>query len=164
MPDPISNPDDDELLERAVRGSESALSTLFDRYGSELYGLARLLAVDPDDVLVEAFSDVVARLASAGAGHGSVRARLVAAVRRRALAQTRARGKKLKPWPGSAGPMENSLRQLGVSEREAVQLAAAGLTEAQMGERLEEAPAVIRQRIRSGMEKLREVLSRPAGA
>jgi DNA-directed RNA polymerase specialized sigma24 family protein len=151
---------DDELLQRAIQGSESALGELYDRHSPTAYALARALAPEPDDVLLDAFSDLVAA-GGKGAAHGSVRANLVGAVRRRALAQIRGRGTKRAITFPSGGAMEPALRQLGVSEREAVQFANAGLNEAQIAQRLEEAPAAIRARIRTGMEKLREVLAGP---
>src|SRR5690242_6823736 len=121
---------DDELLQRAIRGSESALGELYDRYAPMLFALARSLAPDPEDVLADAFSDAIEQAARTSAAQGSVRALLVSATRRRALAQIRGRNVKRAISFSGGGAMEPALRQLGVSEREAVQFASVGLTEA----------------------------------
>ncbi|HEY2824058.1 MAG TPA: hypothetical protein VGI83_00790, partial [Gemmatimonadales bacterium] len=155
QPTTAVNVSDDELLHRVSQGSESALSTLYDRYAPLLCAVARALGADQDQVVLDAFAAVAARADEPVAGRGSLRSWLVAEARRHALNDG---GRKAPGVPSSAGPMEAALRQLGVSEREAVQLAVAGLSEDDIAERLEEALPVVRARLRAGMGKLRETL------
>ena len=70
MSDPAGNDDQDDLLERALAGDESALAALFDGYRDRLRRMIRLrldrrLAgrVDSSDVLQEAYLDVRKRIA-----------------------------------------------------------------------------------------------------
>jgi RNA polymerase sigma-70 factor (ECF subfamily) len=161
MPDSPSV-SDDELLERLSQGNEQAFGELYDRYAPRLFAVALRLAGEraAEEALVEGFADVV-RNARSPAAQGSVGARLIAAVRTRALSVARAAGRRRPSGkaPSALGTVEESLRQLGVAEREVIELAGDGLSEAEIARQLEESPATVRMRLRGGMEKLRATLT-----
>jgi RNA polymerase sigma-70 factor (ECF subfamily) len=93
-------PSDAELVARIAAGEERALGRLYDAYGAVAYSLACAMTGDrttAEEVVVDAFADVVREARAFDASRPTVAAWLASLVRRRALAHRRAGG----PAPGA---------------------------------------------------------------
>lgn len=85
---------DRELIVRAARGDERAVSDLYDRYGGVLYAIAFRVtreAADAEEVVLEAFAQAWRKADSFESERGSVAAWLTTITRNRALDAVRAR-------------------------------------------------------------------------
>ncbi len=88
---------DRDLLERAARGEEPALGSLYDRYGGPLYAVAYRITgerADAEEVVLEAFAQAWREAARFRSEKGSVIAWLTMICRSRALDLVRARGRR----------------------------------------------------------------------
>ncbi len=82
-----------------MRGDQSAMSTLYDRYAPGVLGLALRITrerADAEDVVVDTFAQVWRDAARFESGRGSVAAWLATIARSRALDLLRARGRRHK--------------------------------------------------------------------
>jgi len=89
--------DDLPLIEAMIRGDQSAMSTLYDRYASGVLGLALRITreqADAEDVVVDTFSQVWREAARFEIGRGSVGAWVATIARSRALDVVRSRGRR----------------------------------------------------------------------
>ena len=100
MPSPSgapAPPADHELIVRAGAGDESAIATLYDRYGGVLYAVAYRITgqrADAEEVVVEAFAQAWRDAARFEGSRGSVAGWLTIIARSRALDLVRARSRR----------------------------------------------------------------------
>ncbi len=157
-----------------------ALQGLYDRHVRAMYGLALRILRDHGEaqtVVQAVFSDAWSRMQQADGAPPSA-SRLLAATRRRAIEQLRARSASPDdpavvelPMPAIADerpPLSDEavarlragLADLPVIERTAIELAGLeGMTAGQIAERIEQPPDAVRARVRTGLMKLRETLT-----
>lgn len=178
---------DQRLLVGIARGSAEALGSLYDRYASFVFGLARRLLVQTDDaeeVVQDVFSQVWREAGRYRADRGTVACWLLVLTRTRAIDRLRARNARpdvtRSTEPGSisqllssasdpeqatlaeevASAVRRALQQLPEPQRVALQLAYyEGLTQAEIAERLSVPLGTIKSRIRTAMSALTAVLS-----
>ena len=179
---------DEELMARVCAGEKSAFSQLYDRYVPLVYALClKILHRDSEAeaVVSDIFLEVWRKPANFDAARGTCRTYLLTLARSRAIDRWRAsvtRAKKTQlaseeshrstDGEGQFEPSllaENSERreavraavdQLDRPQREALHLAYfEGLTHREIAERLEMPLGSVKTRIRSGLKRLRLVLS-----
>ncbi len=159
-----------------------ALEVLYDRHVRALYGLALRILQDQGDaesVVQAVFADVWTHMERADGAAEPTATGLLAATRRRAIERRRARSVPPPddpavidvPMPALAGerpllPAEGvarlraALAELPVTERTAIELAGLeGMTAAEIAEHIEQTPETVRDRISTGLTKLRESLT-----
>jgi RNA polymerase sigma-70 factor (ECF subfamily) len=96
---PVTQHDDAPLIEAMMRGDQSAMSTLYDRYAPGVLGLALRITrerADAEDVVVDTFAQVWRDAARFETQRGSVAAWLATIARSRALDLLRVRGRRRK--------------------------------------------------------------------
>jgi RNA polymerase sigma-70 factor (ECF subfamily) len=180
--------DDAAWLARAASGDGAALAALYDRHARGIYSLAlRVLGVEADaeDVVQEVFAQAWRQASRYDEARGTVAAWLLIMTRTRAIDRLRAR--QARPDSANAAPDEvwdlraapvvdpadtlaaeqdaervrEALAQLPLVQRLAIELAYfEGLTQSQIAARLEEPLGTVKTRIRVGLLKLRDALSR----
>ncbi len=176
-----SHMSDAELLRRIAQGDEHALGQLYDRFGATIFALASRIVgqqADAEEVTMEAFAQVWRGAATFDAGRGSVAAWLCVIARTRALDLLRSHSRRQRLVENAAlepqmDPPENlsvldeerrqqvetALAALPPAQREAIELAYyQGLSQSEIADRLQQPLGTIKTRVRSGMQKLREVL------
>jgi RNA polymerase sigma-70 factor (ECF subfamily) len=180
-------PSDTELLHAVARGDESALAAIYDRYNSILLGLLlRILhsRVEAEDVLQEVFLQIWQRAANFDEARGRAFTWMVTLARSRAIDRLRALQSRqraddtaLRDAPeavGDAGDdvyhgeqreiVRAALAEIPEEQRRALLLAYfEGLTQSEIAERLGQPLGTVKTRMRSGMSKLRDVLSERMG-
>jgi RNA polymerase sigma-70 factor (ECF subfamily) len=185
---PGENPEQDRELIRAVaRGSGDAVSDLYDRYGSTVYGLALRILGQPDlaeEVVQDVFAQVWREAGRYDAGRSTVAGWIVMVTRTRAIDRLRAR--KARPdvaapvQPSVAAPLPSSertpetttiladsarqvrgaLAQLPDQFRSLIELAYyEGLTHSEIASRTGIPLGTVKTRLRSAMGTLRSVLA-----
>ena len=158
-----------------------ALEVLYDQHIRAMYGLALRILQDHGDaaaVVQEVFSHTWSRMQQPDGTPEPPAAWLLATTRRRAIERLRARSASSPddpvvvelPMPAIADerpplPAETvsrlraALAELPLVERTAIELASLeGRTAAQIAERLEQPPGMVKTRIRAGLLALRETL------
>jgi len=180
--------DDAAWLARAASGDGAALGALYDRHARGVYSLAlRVLGVEADaeDVVQEVFAQAWRQASRYDEARGTVAAWLLIMTRTRAIDRLRAR--QARPDTANATPDEvwdlraaptvdpaeaiaaeqdaarvrEALAELPLMQRLALELAYfEGLTQSQIAARLEEPLGTVKTRIRVGLLKLRDALSR----
>jgi RNA polymerase sigma-70 factor, ECF subfamily len=180
--------DDAAWLARAASGDGAALGALYDRHARGVYSLAlRVLGVEADaeDVVQEVFAQAWRQASRYDEARGTVAAWLLIMTRTRAIDRLRAR--QARPDSANATPDEvwdlraaptvdpaeaiaaeqdaarvrEALAELPLMQRLALELAYfEGLTQSQIAARLEEPLGTVKTRIRVGLLKLRDALSR----
>jgi RNA polymerase sigma-70 factor (ECF subfamily) len=180
--------DDAARVARAAEGDSGALAALYDQHARGVYSLAlRILAVEADaeDVVQEVFAQVWRQAGRYDQSRGTVAAWLLTMARTRAIDRLRARLAR----PDTAGPppdeiwavraapaadpaeaieaardaerVREALDELPLLQRLAIELAYfEGLTQSEIAARLEEPLGTVKTRIRLGLLKLRDSLSR----
>ena len=174
---------DNDLLKAIARGDETALADCYDRYRVILFSLIlRILHDRPEaeDVLQEVFLQVWRRAKDFDESRGRAFTWLVTIARSRALDRLRARGpaarfsseRELGPTNAVADAAAEALKseeseivrralaELPADQRRALLLAYfEGLTQTEIAARLGDPLGTVKTRMRSGLMKLRELLS-----
>lgn len=183
------DPLDIQLIAAMAQGDERAASTLYDRHGAVMYGLALRMvgeSADAEEVVLDAFAQAWRDAARYDTSRASVAGWLTTITRSRALDLIRARGRRAKMTDaagttldepaamgsGFAAPdvqvqetersvaVKSALDELPVPQRQAIELAFfEGLTHHEVAERLSEPLGTVKTRIRLGMQKLRDALA-----
>jgi RNA polymerase sigma-70 factor, ECF subfamily len=174
-------------LARAAAGDGAALASLYDYHARTVYSLAfRIVGneADAEDVVQEVFAQVWRQSGRYDHTRGTVEAWLLMMTRTRAIDRLRARVAR----PDSAAVADSAsdepralvvdpadaltaaddakrireaLHELPILQRLAIELAYfEGLTQSQIADRLEEPLGTVKTRIRRGLLKLRDALSR----
>jgi RNA polymerase sigma-70 factor (ECF subfamily) len=175
---------------RVASGDSTALSALYDAHAGAIYSLALRVVgdeADAEDVLQEVFTQAWRQASRYDASRGSVAAWLLTMARTRAIDRLRAR----RARPDSAATtgdealldlsapvvdpgdalesardaerLRQALGELPLLQRLAIELAYfEGLTQSEIAERLEQPLGTVKTRIRLGLLKLRDSLSRGA--
>jgi RNA polymerase sigma-70 factor, ECF subfamily len=186
-PDPRGHDVDLALMRRVRDREEAALAALYDRYATQVNGLARSILRDPE-VSEEATHDVFLRLwqrpESYDPGKGTFGGWLLRVTRNRAIdlrrrqRETPASGREGDPLfrvPDPAPPPEEqalahlrrqevrqALAELAPDQRQLLELAYdTGLTQRQIAERLERPLGTVKSQIRAAMRRLADRLAPP---
>lgn len=184
----VPDDDDSSLVSGMAHGDEQAATTLYDRHGAVMYGLAiRMLGepADAEEVVLDAFAQAWREAGRFEGSRGSVLGWLTTIVRSRALDAIRARGRRVKmveragassdepvamsqalPAPDQVVDASDRAVAVGAAlmalpdpQRRAIELAFfEGLTHQEVAERLREPLGTVKTRIRLGMLKLRDML------
>jgi RNA polymerase sigma-70 factor (ECF subfamily) len=178
---------DTELLHAIARGDEAALAALYDRYNSILLGLLlRILhsRVEAEDVLQEVFLQIWQRAANFDETRGRGFTWIVTLARSRAIdrlrslqSRQRADDTALRETPEQVGDasddayhaeqreiVRTALAEIPEEQRRALLLAYfEGLTQSEIATKLGQPLGTVKTRMRSGMMKLRELLSDKLG-
>lgn len=182
--------DDVACVARAASGDSAALSALYDAHARAVFSLALRVVgdeADAEDVLQEVFTQAWRQASRYDASRGSVAAWLLTMARTRAIDRLRAR--RARPdtatsmgeqaWLDLSAPvvdpgdalaasrdaerLREALRELPLLQRLAIELAYfEGLSQSEIAERLEQPLGTVKTRIRLGLLKLRDSLSRSA--
>ena len=179
--------EDSLLVQRMANGDERALGELYDRHGRVMYTLAYTIVgerADAEEVVVDTFGQAWRGAAQFDPGRGSVGAWLSTIARTRSLDLVRARGRRARvleraavfvnddtapPNPADRGAELNEastavrrgLDALPAAQRQAIELAYfGGLSQSEIAAKLGEPLGTIKTRIRDGMKKLRELLTK----
>lgn len=180
---PEQSPDSDvDLLHAVARGDEAALARLYDQYRAILFGLlVRILSSreEAEDVLQDVFVQVWRRAADFDEKRGKPFTWLVTLTRSRAIDRLRQIGARQRLATGAAENqpeevsdaltdtfrseqkeiVKRALAKLPEEQRRALMLAYYdGLTQSEIASRLSTPLGTVKTRMRSGMNKLRELL------
>jgi len=181
-------PDSAAWLARAAAGDGAALAALYDRHARAVYSIALRIVSDEaeaEDVVQDVFAQVWRQAGRYDRSRGTVDAWLVTMARTRAIDRVRARrarpdsratstdvGAQDPPAPmidpgdalaaaRDAERIREALHGLPHVQRLAIELAYfEGLTQSEIADRLETPLGTIKTRIRLGLLKLRDALSR----
>jgi RNA polymerase sigma-70 factor (ECF subfamily) len=189
-PGRLEEPADETLLAGLAAGRLEALDTLYDRYRSMAYGIARRITADDalaEDVVQEAFLGAWRAADRYVTGKGSVRTWLLSIVHHRAIDAVRRRrpvselpaeqdgARTPEPlvlpdvWGEVAGNLDReavraALATLSDVQREALELAYfSGLTQVEIAERTGVPLGTVKGRVRLALVALRRALE-PSGA
>lgn len=169
---------------RMTRGDESAIGELYDRHARAIYSLAlRMLsdAAEAEDVVQDVFAQAWRQAGRYDASRAPVVGWLLVITRARALDRLRARRSRIAPAaldamtpdpvdpvPGQdlqaigheeAARLRQALEALPDAQREAIELAYyKGLSQSDIAEALRQPLGTVKTRIRTGLQKLRDVL------
>jgi RNA polymerase sigma-70 factor, ECF subfamily len=180
---------DESLMADIARADNAALSQLYDRYSSAVYGLAlRMLASETaaEEIVQETFWRVWRRSATFDAGRGQLITWLLGIAHNLCIDELRRRRSRVVPFTGQAqeelldalpasGPpveeeiwlrerrrlIQDALTQLPLEQRRTVELAYfKGLSQREIAEATNEPLGTIKTRVRLGLRKLKELLAR----
>jgi RNA polymerase sigma-70 factor (ECF subfamily) len=176
-----------ELLRRVAQGDQRAFATLYGRLAPALYGMALRMMNDPqeaEDVLQEGFTYLWRKAAAFDPARSSAFAWAVLIVRHKAIDRLRVRQRDQRrretmteaseleapidersaqepAWRERSAQVRAALEQLAPEQRAALELAFfGGLTHEQVAERLGAPLGTVKARIRRGLLKMREVMTR----
>lgn len=176
--------DDEALLALIHAADESALSSLYARYGRLVYSIALHITDDAqatEEVLQDVFHAVWQRAAQFRPTAGSVQTWLAAITRHRAIDEVRGRWQRnaartlsLDMLPDLAATWERGLEQMAtlradlsaalnnlpLPQRETIELSFFdGFTMQEIAQRLDVPLGTIKSRMRQGLDKLRQSVS-----
>ena len=176
---------DEQLMVQVQQGHQWALGVLYDRYGRRAYSLAYRMVGNShgaEDVVQEAFVNIWREAGSFTHQRGNVRTWLLAVVHHKAVdALRRRRGQapreisldlEIPPLQGDdlwaevannldREALEGALAQIPDEQRETIEMAYfEGYTQREISELRLVPLGTVKGRIRIGMEKLREILTR----
>ncbi len=173
---------DAELLRAIALGDESAFASLYRQYSSILFGLLLRIVRDrpeAEDVLQEVFLQIWQQAANFDAARGRPFTWLVTLARSRAIDRLRSRESRERTANAAAieaveevgdavtdafraeqsEVVRDALAEIPEEQRRALLLAYfEGLTQTEIATRLEQPLGTVKTRMRSGMQKLRELL------
>ena len=181
---PLSEPSTEDLLVRVARGDQAAFATLYDRVGSQVFGLVRRVLRDPsqsEEVTQEVLLEVWRNATRFDAGRGSATAWIMTMAHRRAVDRVRSeqssrdrderagiRDRATRGYDEVVEEVEarleheqvrQALDQLTDLQREAVQLAYyGGYTYREVAELLDAPLGTVKTRLRDGLIRLRDTL------
>jgi RNA polymerase sigma factor (sigma-70 family) len=183
MRNQLAHLSEEALVALVARGDHSALAALYDRVGRTAFGLAlRVLRDDrlAEDAVQEAFLTVWRTAAAFSAERAKATTWILTLVHRRAVDLVRReQRRRAEPLDDSEGAedavspsaedaawlqlererVQNALRQLPDTQREAIELAYyGGFTQSELAERLGEPLGTIKSRMFAGLARLRELL------
>ncbi|MBI4637123.1 MAG: sigma-70 family RNA polymerase sigma factor [Candidatus Rokubacteria bacterium] len=177
-----------DLIRRMAAGDRDAFAHFYDRYAPLVYPLVlRIVRADADaaDVLQEVFWRAWEAAGTYDAARGSPEAWIVMRARTRAIDRVRSIRRRSETFvapvdeavaaapeqPGGdaaeqaedRGIIRTALERLAPTQREVLELAYyGGLTQTEIAERLKQPLGTVKTRIRLGLERLREIVERPA--
>jgi RNA polymerase sigma-70 factor, ECF subfamily len=186
---PAALEDDRVAVARMARGDASALADLYDRHARAIYSLAlRMLAdaAEAEDVVQEVFTQAWRQAGLYDPARAPVIGWLLVIARARALDRLRARRSRIAPAGTGPDPADivdptpgqellaigreqgsrvrAALAALTAPQRQAIELAYYnGLSQSDIAARLQQPLGTVKTRMRSGLLKLREILSRGLG-
>jgi RNA polymerase sigma-70 factor, ECF subfamily len=181
-------PDDEALLARIANSDSQALALLYERYARLVYSLAlRILGSGElaEDIVQETFWRVWRRSATYRTGRGSVVGWISGIARNLSIDELRRqRARPNEVYDTETNPVLRNivdrrmdvagvaleserrqqiaaaLQQMTAEQRQAIELAYfGGLSQSEIAERLHSPIGTIKTRIRSGLRKLREILT-----
>lgn len=184
-PEPVTNEraEDRHLVSGVIDGDESALESIYRKYGGAVQFVAGKVLRDEtlaEDVVQDVFVSLWRSPERFDPGKGSLRTYLLTIAHRRAVdavrsETARARREESSPqgesididhevWVKSQGELvRDAVASLGEDERQAISLAYfGGLTYVEVAQRLAQPEGTVKSRIRSGMRKLSHALSEVA--
>lgn len=185
LPEVVQTSDAD-LLQNIARGDEQALALLYDRYRTILFGLLmRILSnrAEAEDVLQEVFLQVWQRAGNFDETRGKPFTWLVTLTRSRAIDKIRALGSRSRTVEEATREAEDvifdaeenaiiaqrgevvraALNQLSEEQRQVLVLAYFdGFSQSEIAEKLSSPLGTVKTRMRTGLIKLRELLSSQA--
>ncbi|OGO54553.1 MAG: hypothetical protein A2V85_10915 [Chloroflexi bacterium RBG_16_72_14] len=190
VPGRLDGPTDEALLAGLAAGDLGALDTLYDRYKSMAYGIARRITADDvlaEDVVQDAFLGAWRSADRYVAGRGSVKTWLLSIVHHRAIDVVRRRrptaelpaeeegARTPEPltlpdvWGEVAGRLDretvvSAVATLPDAQREALELAYwSGLTQTEIAERTGVPLGTVKSRVRLALLALRRELAPDSG-
>jgi RNA polymerase sigma-70 factor, ECF subfamily len=173
-----------ELIRGMAAGDREAFSRFYDRYAPLAYPLiVRVVrgAEDAADVLQETFWEAWRVAGSYDPARGTPEAWILVRARTRAIDRVRSVRRRGETFVGSvdeqlpvarseadaeeraadSGLVERGLAELTPTQREVIELAYyGGLTQTEIAERLKQPLGTVKTRIRTALERLREVMKR----
>ncbi len=188
---PLAEQGDAELIGRASEGDARALEVLYDRYSRVVYSFALRILGDPqlaEELLQEVFFRVWQQGSAFRASRGTFITWLLSITHNMAIDEIRKRRRRPQKadredpeavlasvadpgitvedesWLGALrGTISEAMASLPPAQREAIELAYfRGLTQREVAEALGEPLGTTKTRMRLGMQKLRETLTRDA--
>lgn len=172
-----------QLIERTARQDREAFSQLYDHYSSLVFTLAmRMLRVrdDAEDLLQEVFVQVWRQASAYSRERGSPEAWIVNVTRSRAIDKLRAIRRREQSFVLTDNPaaaesadnvesnvsesetkltMNSALKHLPEAQRRVLEMAYFdGLSQSEIAERLKEPLGTVKTRMRSAVQRLRDIL------
>ena len=169
------------LMQRIAAGDQTALSTLYDRYSSVLYSVAKRVLTDTgaaEEILQDVFLQVWRNASRFDPQRGSLSGWLLVTTRNRAIDQLRRRtSQTIDPAPESlampGASLEASVSQgemmarvkaalggLAPGQRQALEMAYfEGLTHSEIAKRSGEPLGTVKTRLRTALQVLKKVLN-----
>ncbi|OLC17262.1 MAG: hypothetical protein AUH29_02450 [Candidatus Rokubacteria bacterium 13_1_40CM_69_27] len=176
-----------DLIRNMAAGDRDAFSPFYDRYAPLVYPLILRIVrerADAADVLQEVFWEAWQSASTYDPGRGTPEAWIVTRARTRAIDRVRSIRRRnerfgapleeaLAAPPGMGGDaaqraadrsvIRSALDRLADVQREVIELAYyGGLTQTEIAERLQQPLGTVKTRIRSGLERLREITRQQA--
>jgi RNA polymerase sigma-70 factor, ECF subfamily len=180
----LTSVSDEELMALVLRRQESALGTLYDRYGRLVYAVGLRITGDretAEEVVQDVFQNVWQAAASFQPGVGAFSSWLLGITRHRSIDVTRSKRERARAREQTFGEVSlagaesnvdlevdqrmlretvrTALDALPANQRQAIELAYyGGLTRTEIAERLNEPLGTVKTRLRLGLLKLRDLL------
>jgi RNA polymerase sigma-70 factor (ECF subfamily) len=180
--DKVATVDDNQLVERVVKGDEAAFLALYDRHSRHIYALSLRILHDPmlaEEATQDTFLKLWGRARQFLADRGSLLVWLLTIARRTALDRIRLEARRpnlsnsVDPddvWLNIPDPVTNSdenrwrsmyftVQALPEDQRQVIELAYyQGMSQTEIGETLGWPLGTVKTRLRSAMEQLRQAM------